>query len=58
MNGAVDVYFFGASHTLTQTRGTVEEHDTVGVYLVQLHDGKHVFFPWTSVQRMILVEEI
>lgn len=58
MNGAVDVYFFGAGHTLTQTRGTVEEHDAVGVHLVQVHDGKQVFFPWTSVQRMILVEEI
>lgn len=54
----VDIWYWGDGMSLTQVRGNIIDSDTMpGLWIEGMLDGRRIFFPWTSVQRMIPVEE-
>jgi len=54
----VDIWYWGDSMSLTQVRGKIVDSDIMpGLWIESTLDGRKIFFPWTSVQRMIPVEE-
>ncbi len=51
----VDLYYYAESDHVRSIAGKIDDLDAIGVDLVTV-TGDLQGFPWTSVQRMIMVE--
>lgn len=51
----VDLYYYAESDHVRSVSGKIDDLDAIGVDLVTL-TGDLQGFPWTSVQRLIMVE--
>ena len=51
----VDLYYYAESDHVRRVSGKIEDLDAIGVDLVSV-SGDLQGFPWTSVQRLIMVE--
>jgi hypothetical protein len=51
----VDLYYYGESNGIRAVRAKIQELDGTGVTVVNTVAGDLQFYPWRSVQRMILL---
>lgn len=51
----VDLYYYGEANTVRSVAGKVEELDHLGLAIVTTVTGALQFYPWGSVQRVILL---
>ncbi len=55
IGSSVEIRFYGAGHETRSVQGKIDYVDPVGVTILTVFGDLH-FYPWSSVQRMILLE--